>query len=604
MNQEGNIVFKTQYLQYVISKSGWNQSVADLGSGVEYCRQPGRYPFVSFGGGTAGRPRGVVRKGNWLHVAFEQRGAEAVIEVIERPHYLSFELKELKGIVEPVFELASLGLAVTEHVGKWFNVGWNRTFGVCLLALNLKTQSFADTMHEPVVVRPVMTVRTHAGLGHVGGKYALVGAPRGELENVIAEVAGDHGLPAPTDEHGVPMKKSYRKERSYLFLMHMGKRHENLSLELARKGGFGLIMSDNYWTFSSYGSYPFRKDQWPGGEKQYIAWTERCHKAGLGVGLHCLSSCVAENDPLVIEGTKNGFVPDGGNILAADISAKARSIPVALPAYGALAGGIFRIGDELVRVGDSISMSQIAASPPPATVSPTGGRQYVLAPVARGIGGTRAVSHKKGSPMVHFRAMYGFCPDMDGPVASRIAARLAEIMNRCRMDMVYLDGLEGVHGLSWHNCSRFMLDLYNRLDRHNVIFQASTYEHFCWHILTRANSGDTAVGFDETPAEHVRAKEIFWMQATIDNLLTPVHDWHGWNFRDSDIPMGVILKATEATTLRDWAIYLESARRLDVPLGVLAGVPDFQKNPDSQKMLAMTREYEQDRIRRLYGLKI
>lgn len=94
------------------------------------------------------------------------------------------------------------------------------------------------------------------------------------------------------------------------------------------------------------------------------------------------------------------------------------------------------------------------------------------------------------------------------------------------------------------------------------------------------------------------------MQDRIDNLLMPAYDWHGWNFRDSDTPMGVVLKPTEATTLRDWALYLESARRMDVPLGVLAGVPDFRRNPDSQKMLAMTRQYESERIKRLYGEKI
>jgi hypothetical protein len=598
---KANLTFQTRYLRYTISSTGWNQGLVDLGSGVEYCRRPGHYPFVSFGREADGRPTRVVQRGNLLHVTFHRRGTEAVIEVVERPRYLTFELKELRGVGEPVFELASLGVSITEHVGKWFNIVWNGNFGLSMLALNLKTQSFTDTMHEPVVTRPVMTVRAHSALGHVGCKYALVGAPRGEMENVIAEVARDHGLPAPTDEHGVPMKKSYRAQRSYLFLMHMGHEYEKLSVDLARKGGFGLVMTDHYWTYSSYGSYPFRKDRWPGGEKQYIAWADRCHKAGLNVGLHCISSCVAEEDPLVIEGTKNGFVPDGGNILAADVSAGTKELPVFLPAYGAMAGGVFRIGEELVRVGDSVSMSQIVTAPPPATAGASGARAYVLAPVVRGIAGTRPAAHKKGSLLTHFRTIYGFCPDLNGPVAAKVAGRLAEIINRCRMDMIYFDGLEGVHGLNWYNCPKFMLNVFNRMDHHNVVIQASTYEHFAWHLFTRANSGDTNVGFDETPVEHVRAKEHCWMRGNTDNLLMSLHDWHGWNRYDSDIPMGVVLKATEATTLRDWEIYLESARRLDIPLGVLAGVWDLQRNPDSQKMLTMTREYESERIKRLYG---
>jgi len=33
----------------------------------------------------------------------------------------------------------------------------------------------------------------------------------------------------------------------------------------------------------------------------------------------------------------------------------------------------------------------------------------------------------------------------------------------------------------------------------------------------------------------------------------------------------------------------------------LPGVPDLKRNKDTEGMLAMTREYEQERIKRLYG---
>jgi len=192
MQDKGDtLIFETRTLRYAISKKGWNQSVLDLGSGVDYCRQPGRYPLASFGNSPAGAPKKVTRQGRRLRVDFVKPGAFALIEVTERPHYLAFELKDLKGVPEPTFDLATLGVAATDHVGKVLNVAWNRTFGVCLLALDLKTQAFADTVHEPAVVRPVLTARTHAGLGHVGAKYALIGAPRAEIENVIGEAARD-----------------------------------------------------------------------------------------------------------------------------------------------------------------------------------------------------------------------------------------------------------------------------------------------------------------------------------------------------------------------------------------------------------------------------
>ncbi len=76
------------------------------------------------------------------------------------------------------------------------------------------------------------------------------------------------------------------------------------------------------------------------------------------------------------------------------------------------------------------------------------------------------------------------------------------------------------------------------------------------------------------------------------------------NRRGSGCPCGPLLLITPATTLPDWAAYLEGARRLDLPLGVLTGIPDLKDNPDSEKMLAMTREYEAERIRRHLGEKV
>jgi hypothetical protein len=598
------IVFKTNFLRYVVSDTGWNQSLLDSGSGVEYCRQPGRYPFVSFGGSPEGAPRTITREGRDLRVSFDRPGSHALLRVTEKPHYLVFELKKLVGVHEPVFNLATLGVSVADHIGKFLNIAWNPSFGICVLALNPENNAFTDTVHEPAVSRPVLTVQTHSAFGHEGARFALIGAPRQHIEDIIFEVAGDYGLPCPRDESGVPMKRSYRSQRSYLFLMHMGRRYETVALDVARRGGFGLIMNDNYWTYSSFGSYVFRKDQWPGGLADLKAWSKRCHKAGLGVGFHSMSSCVADQDPLVAEGTKHGFVSDGGNILAGDITATSTTLPIGLPPYGDLAKGYFRIGNELVSVGDNRSLSQLVAvqSNDLQRVSQTRTHQFL--DVKRGLNGTKPAAHKKGTPLVHFRTVYGYCPDMEGPMADKVAARLAEIMNAGDMDMIYLDGLEGVHNQQWYNVPKFVGNFYNRLARQNVVIQASTYEHFLWHYLTRANSGDTAVCYDESSVEHVRAKEICFMTKSRDNLLRPVHDWHGWNFQNSDTPMGVCLKPTAATTLKDWAVYLDSARRLDVPLGVLAGIPDLKNNPDTAKMLAMTREYEQERIGRLYGEKV
>ena len=145
-------VFETDYLRYVVSGTGHNLSVLDVGGGAEFCRRPGCYPFASFGTRPPGAPKSLTREGDMLHVAFNKEGAEAVIEVAEKPHYLTFELKELRGVDAEVFNLASLGVIVTEHIGKTLNTVWTPTFGVCLLSLTMNAHAECDTVHEPVAV--------------------------------------------------------------------------------------------------------------------------------------------------------------------------------------------------------------------------------------------------------------------------------------------------------------------------------------------------------------------------------------------------------------------------------------------------------------------
>lgn len=604
----GQIVFETEYVRYVVSKTGYNLGVVDRVSGVDYCRRPGWYPFCSFGTYAPGAPRELTRRGSLIEVKFKKTGAHAVIKVTEKPHYIVFELKKLEGIDGAVFDLASLGLPATGHVGHWMNVVWNSSFAICLHALTPETQPVCDTVHAPAVTRPILRIRTHAALGHVGCKYALIAAPRDEIENVITEVARDFCLPTPCDEHGVPMKKSYRRERSYLFMCHVNQDNQDYALEVAKQGGFGLIMGDGSYTFESFGTYLPHKAHWPGGMKALSAFAKRCHDAGIGFGIHTMSAGLGTNDPLFTDHKGAGLCYDGGNVLAEAITKKTDTLKVVLPPFGALATGTFKLGDEFIVVDSAGTYAQIMEVTAAATagVVQAGAGPHRMPRVQRGAFGSTAQAHPKGTPMLHVHTWYLITPDTQGPVFDAIARNIAERANQLDADMVYFDGLCGtaVPGMEWYDSSRFALSVYNRMARKNVIFQMSDSWQSLWHIHTRQVAGDAAPGFDETSIEHVRAKELCFMPYGLENLLSPMFDWHGWYAYDANIPCGWQLKPTPATTLDDWKVYLEAARRLDLGLGVQTSVEDCRSNPDTPKMLKMTREYETERIRRLFGTKI
>ncbi len=277
------------------------------------------------------------------------------------------------------------------------------------------------------------------------------------------------------------------------------------------------------------------------------------------------------------------------------------------PHFGPLASGIFRIGEELVVADQAGAWTQIYERPETggASRSKAGPDGHVLAGIRRGAYGTRPAAHAKGTPLVHFRTVYSPTPEPDGPVFEQVARNIADAGNRYNLDMIYFDGLCGTADpkLDWYDACRFAYRVYELLERQNVIFEASDSFHHLWHIHTRAVSGDAAPPFDETMLEHVRAKELWreWMPDARANLLPSVFDWHGWYAYDANIPSGYQLKPTPATTLDEWKVYLEAARRLDIPIGVQTSVEDCRNNPATEEMLRMTREFEQERITRLFG---
>jgi hypothetical protein len=125
--------------------------------------------------------------------------------------------------------------------------------------------------------------------------------------DVVQEVERDFGLPAPK-LGGQWAKKSRAVQTSYLFT-DPTEANADETIRFAKLGGFEYIMTyDSTWA-KSLGSYPIDTNNFPGGEASLKATVDKCHAAGLKVGLHFLTSFVGKNDPELVVGDKTLAIP-------------------------------------------------------------------------------------------------------------------------------------------------------------------------------------------------------------------------------------------------------------------------------------------------------
>src|SRR5690606_315238 len=91
----------------------------------------------------------------------------------------------------------------------------------------------------------------------------------------------------------------------------------------------------------------------------------------------------------------------------------------------------------------------------------------------------------------HLLKSYGyFLFDMDTSLINEVAENLARVVNTCRADMVYWDGSERLQGDHWYYNAKLHKAFYDRFRNKNMLLQASSHNHYSWHIVSRNASAD------------------------------------------------------------------------------------------------------------------
>jgi hypothetical protein len=560
----GDFVFETKFVRYVITSEGRNKSLFDKTNHTELLASAGA-PFASvrLKDGRAGDASSISKDGSTFRVEFKSVGVAARYKISSTSNYILIGLDGIEGPEPQELQLAQLHLSPLSHSGSWIVVRWNDKVAVSLMALSDQVNS---RLEDPSSI--VSSIQS--AFSFAGGRVAIVAAPTAGFMDAVHKLETDQNLPY-CRLNGNWGKASADVKTSYLFT-NMTEANADEVIRYASLGGFRYILISSPAWSQTLGSYEINTRNFPSGEKGLVSIAGKCHKAGLKVGLHMLTSLVSRNDPLV-KSDLSMLLTDAETALANDIGEGDTEISATSPLDDFRKGGLsedLQIGEELVRC--------------PRIGGP---RMDRFMNCARGVGGTKAAPHKAGEKIRGLSSDGGnYFVDLKTPLTGKVSQRIADLFNRCGFDMIYFDAgeLNSRDGPFWYWGGRQQMDIWRRISL-DLLVQGSGSTPWTWHIWCRYTTDDLALTAVKQYLDF--HKIASYMNFLNDNFMPAELGW--W---------GILGDAPDhrATTPDEVELLGVRSAALDVPFSIEADVESLRANGRTEEMLRMLSQYERLRL--------
>jgi hypothetical protein len=407
----------------------------------------------------------VARAGDELDVQFAN--ADAVLGIEEGDATLILRVQSLSGDGTQRFTFLDVPLT-----GRGTNPD---DFSLCTVARDLRTRvddlpGPQDHLHASCYPRYGVE---NASVAMVGTRFAEL---REELQRVVAA-----SPELPHSPLGGPWAMDAPENRnSYLFGVAT---EENVDewIQLCQDCGIGQLHFCGGGAFR-VGDYEPNPAMYPDGIASVRRVVDRLHAAGLQAGLHTMSFSIGLNSRYVTPvpdprlGTDNVLTlasplgPDDTVVrLQEDVSHLPRRT-----SYRIRRSMTLRIGQELI------------------TYQKVG--EHELSGCVRGAHGTTAATHDAGTHVNHLKACWGLYAPGPNSLFTDIAANIANLVNEAGFDMVYLDGLDGIHILDgepgrWHFGGRFAFEVHQHL-RRPIVMEMAAFLHHLWFLRSRMGAWD------------------------------------------------------------------------------------------------------------------
>ena len=408
----------------------------------------------------------LVSDGNVMHVSFGSSGVVADYRITAHSDYVVITLLTISSHDVTEVRLAEFQTSLPT-IGTYLTLRSSPDLAVSLVGMSDRVNARIENGIHRASVYPAF--------GMAGESVALIMVTPSRLLDVVREVELEAGLPSPTI--GGQWAKYSQDVRTSYFLTDLSEDNADGVIKLAKSMGLKYILIvASAWSRTS-GSYQINTYYYPHGEAGVKATVDKCHAAGLKVGLHFMANFVEQTDPLATPTPDTDLLKDATATLASNISAGNTSLSALenIDYMKSIGGTDVQIDQELIHY-QSISGTELVSC-------------------IRGYNGTVATSHAAGTNIHHLATRYGYyLADLRTSLKEQITTRISGLVNQAGFDMLYIDGgnVTEAMGPSWYWQSQFAKTLLEKISR-DVIIQSAVLTPYLWHIVSRMTCDDNSM---------------------------------------------------------------------------------------------------------------
>ncbi|NMA94906.1 MAG: hypothetical protein GX974_02575 [Clostridiales bacterium] len=427
------------------------------------------------------------REDNRLVIGFEIIPYEAIVEVIENPMYISFELidfnvdpdaySSLKISAPPVseFRLLQLPIRNRENFGEWLNVNWDENIAVNVLAISPHARIDSERRKD----YRIMSADAVKSIKLKGVGAALIATSTNDLLDAIASIEEDYDLP-----RGVNSRRSDIINSSIYWSSKVHPENVDEHIKYAKQGGFKCMLIyypsifEEIGGYALNGNYDYRKE-YPRKEKDLKSMLDKIRAAGITPGIHFLHTHIGLKSRYVTPIADHRLNLTRHFTLARALNKDDTVIYVEQNPEGTVMADSCRV---LQFGGELISYEGYTTEPP---YSFTGCRRGEYSTDIQNhavglIGGILDVSEFGGTSVYL---------DQNSSLQDEIANKIAAAYNM-GFEFVYFDGSEGTNPPFDYHISNAQYRVYKKLKPAPLFTEGAAKTHFGWHHLSGGNAFD------------------------------------------------------------------------------------------------------------------
>ena len=379
---------------------------------------------------------------------------------------------------------------------RFLNLYFNRipeSESVSIEVDHIQVEFTSDSARKPIVVEDfedslssvwgsypgTLNAKLDSEYMYTPSRFALLVSSNELFLDTVRRFEKTAKIPSP-EHNGKWLRQSSLVKDSYLFLSSFHPSEFKEVLTMAEKGGFNTILLHQHAWTESAGSYEVNLDVYKDGLEEFSKTIQKFKQSGLRVGLHILGAGVNYPDSYLTPVPDKRLLGATGLILNAAISETDDSVSVI--GHGATDTVLKKSnGKYTLQVGSEILSCESALGVPISRFQDCARAEY----------GTSAQDHQIGDSIKVLNQTDGrFLIDLDTTLLDEVTDNFSRIANHLDIDMLYIDGAEGLQGEQWYYNSRLVNAFYEKLANKNTLVQASSTSHFAWHILSRHATAD------------------------------------------------------------------------------------------------------------------